>query len=68
MDAITRHGVLAPSHCRRGVCGTCQTTVLTGEIDHRDLVLTTEQRARGNAMMICVSRAAPGCDRIVLDL
>jgi len=67
LNAITRRGVDAPSLCRRGICGTCETTVLAGSIEHRDLVLTKKERAQNNRMMICVSRAAPGCDRIVLD-
>jgi hypothetical protein len=46
--------------------GTCETLVLAGEVDHRDSVLTPEQQARGDSMLICVSRAA--CPRLVLDL
>lgn len=68
LDAVTRHGVVVPYSCRRGVCGTCETTVLAGEIDHRDLVLTSEERTESNSMMICVSRAAAGCERIALEL
>jgi ferredoxin len=51
---------------RREICGTCETAVLSGEIDHRDSVLNDEERAAGDTMMICVSRAKS--DRLVLDL
>ena len=54
------------SSCGEGICGTCEATVLSGEIDHRDSVLTDRQRAAGNTMMTCVSRA--NGDRLVLDL
>jgi ferredoxin len=59
-------GVLALSSCRVGTCGTCETPIVSGEIDHRDSVLTPEEQDDNWAMMICVSRAA--CPRIVLEL
>lgn len=52
--------------CQDGVCGTCETVVLRGEVDHRDSVLTAEEQNAGNRMMICVSRARSG--ELVLDL
>lgn len=48
--------------CREGVCGTCETRVLSGTPEHRDYVL---DGADTGTMMICVSRAA--CARLVLD-
>ncbi|MGW3199921.1 PDR/VanB family oxidoreductase [Streptomyces sp. NPDC001118] len=50
--------------CEQGFCGTCQQRVLEGEIDHRDELLTDEERA--DSMLICVSRARG--DRLVLDM
>ncbi|MFE0102148.1 PDR/VanB family oxidoreductase [Streptomyces sp. NPDC059009] len=50
--------------CEQGFCGTCQQRVLEGEIDHRDELLTDAER--GDAMLICVSRARG--ERIVLDM
>lgn len=52
--------------CREGTCGSCETTVLAGDIDHRDSLLTAEEQACGNTMMLCVSRARS--DVLVLDL
>lgn len=52
--------------CRNGVCGTCETAILEGEADHRDLYLDEEEQAEQKTMMICVSRAKG--KRIVLDL
>lgn len=54
------------SSCEEGYCGTCETRVLGGVPMHRDTVLTTEERARGDRMMICVSRSES--PRLVLDL
>lgn len=52
--------------CQRGDCGICQTDVLEGEPDHRDVVLSDEERAGGKVMQICVSRART--PRLKLDL
>lgn len=66
LDVVEDNGVLVVSSCRTGTCGTCQTPVLEGEIEHRDSVLTPGEQEDGDTMMICVSRAA--CPRLVLDL
>lgn len=55
----------AAGSCEQGICGTCITTVLAGEPDHRDTLLSDAQRA-GGQMLICVSRAVG--DRLILDL
>ena len=51
--------------CEEGTCGSCETTVLEGEVDHRDGLLTDAERAAGS-MLICVSRSRS--DRLVLEL
>lgn len=55
-----------PFSCEEGVCGSCETRVLEGEVDHRDSILTAAERATNKVMMVCVS----GCKspRLVLDL
>lgn len=52
--------------CGEGECGSCITDVLDGDIDHRDSYLTEDERAAGDCMCICVSRARGPL--IVLDL
>jgi ferredoxin-NADP reductase len=66
LEAVGTVGVEVLSSCRQGVCGTCETTVLAGEPDHRDAVLEDHERQAGDCMFICVSRARS--DRLVLDL
>jgi ferredoxin len=65
LSALGEAGVLVPSTCREGTCGSCETTVIDGEIDHRDSVLGPDERARHDTMMVCVSRARS--PRLVLD-
>lgn len=53
--------------CQQGYCGTCVQRVVSGAVDHRDGLLTAEQRELGQ-MLVCVSRAEQAGDRLVLDL
>jgi ferredoxin-NADP reductase len=59
-------GIDVPSSCEEGTCGTCETSILEGEPEHRDSVLSEEGRTACRSMMICVSRCAGR--RLVLDL
>ncbi|WP_258371776.1 PDR/VanB family oxidoreductase [Curtobacterium sp. MCBD17_023] len=61
-------GAFVLSSCREGTCGTCETPVLEGSVDHRDTVLSPAEQADDRTMMVCVSRAAAGCPRLVLEL
>lgn len=54
------------SSCEEGFCGACETTVLEGVPEHRDTILTDEERERSGTMMICVGRSCS--KRLVLDL
>ncbi|WP_238418767.1 PDR/VanB family oxidoreductase [Gordonia sp. 'Campus'] len=66
LDVLGVSGVVAPASCREGICGTCETGVVSGEVDHRDSILSPEERAENESMMICVSRCTSG--RLVLEL
>lgn len=66
LACLEREGVDVPWSCREGLCGSCQTQVLAGEIDHRDMVLTAEEQRAGRTMMVCVSRARGAA--LTLDL
>ncbi len=57
LEAARGIGALVLSSCETGTCGTCETPVLEGAIEHRDSVLTADEQAAGDRMMICVSRA-----------
>ena len=59
-------GIKVDSSCREGVCGTCETRVLSGTPCHRDSVLSEDERAEGDYMMVCVSRAKG--DLLELDI
>jgi len=63
LEALRNHGLDVPSSCESGTCGTCRTRLVSGEADHRDLVLAADERASN--IMVCVSRARS--DEIVID-
>jgi ferredoxin-NADP reductase len=65
-DAVQDHGISVLGSCHEGICGTCETVVLDGDVDHRDSVLNDEEKASNETMMICVSRCRSG--RLTLDL
>jgi vanillate O-demethylase ferredoxin subunit len=52
--------------CQRGDCGICQCGVISGIPDHRDVILSDQEKASNKVMQICVSRAKS--ERLVLDL
>ena len=54
------------SSCEEGIYGSCETTVVSGIPDHRDSVLTDDERSATKTMMICCS--ASESDRLVLDI
>lgn len=55
LEALRANGHRIPSSCESGTCGSCRMRLVAGEADHRDLVLTEEERR--TSIMVCVSRA-----------
>ncbi|MFD4763564.1 PDR/VanB family oxidoreductase [Streptomyces sp. NPDC058439] len=66
LATVQEAGVEVLYSCTEGTCGTCETDVLAGGVDHRDSVLTAQERACNETMMVCVSRAKG--PRLTLDL
>ncbi len=60
LDAILAAGIDVACDCREGLCGSCEVTVLEGDIDHRDMVLTRSERNENRRMMSCCSRLRNG--------
>jgi ferredoxin-NADP reductase/nitrite reductase/ring-hydroxylating ferredoxin subunit len=66
LEALARRGVIVPSSCQQGACGTCLVRVLQGEPDHQDVYLNDSEKARNDRMLVCVSRAKSS--HLVLDV
>lgn len=56
LDALREAGIDVPSDCEEGLCGTCEVAVVSGEVDHRDKVLSHAEHKDGRRMMACCSR------------
>lgn len=67
MEVLEEAGMDVLCSCREGVCGSCETALLGGTADHRDSVLSDDEKAQNSRIMICVSRSRTG-ERLVLDL
>jgi vanillate O-demethylase ferredoxin subunit len=66
LEVLLEAGIATEHSCTEGVCGSCETRVLDGVPDHRDLILTEEEKQAGKTMMICCSGSRT--ERLVLDL
>ena len=66
LELVEAAGVPITTSCYEGVCGSCVAKVLEGVPDHRDSVLTAEQKASGEVMILCTSLSRT--ERLVLDL
>lgn len=65
LEVMEELGLPVISSCREGTCGTCETEILSGSADHRDSILTDEEKAADESMMICCSRGRG--TRLVID-
>lgn len=66
LETLQNAGIEVPRSCEQGICGTCEVGVLSGEVDHRDSILSASERAANTTMMTCVSRAKSS--RLLLDI
>lgn len=66
LEALENQGLEIDYSCRGGACGLCKTTVLDGDVEHRDFYLTDEEKSSNKLIMPCVSRCKS--DLLALDL
>lgn len=59
LEMLEERGCEPLYFCQRGECGLCAVDVvsLEGDLDHRDVFLSADQRAQGRQLCACVSRA-----------
>jgi ferredoxin-NADP reductase len=66
LEVLLDAGIDADYSCELGICGACETRVISGIPEHRDSILSDEEQASNTKVMICCA----GCktERLVLDL
>ncbi len=57
LEALENADVRVPFSCREGMCRSCEVPLLAGEAEHRDFVLSDEEREAHKCILPCVSRA-----------
>jgi len=65
-DVLTEAGISIDVKCSDGLCGVCKCSLVAGEVEHRDFVLSAEQRK--TSIILCQSRAATANATIEVDL
>lgn len=65
-NALIDAGIDVPLSCEQGICGTCLTTVLEGIPDHRDMILSDDEKAENKLITVCCSRGKT--PTLVLDI
>ncbi|WP_413719752.1 reductive dehalogenase [Silicimonas sp. MF1-12-2] len=65
-DALARIGIHVDVKCSDGICGVCKCGLVSGDVEHRDFVLSKAQRK--DAIILCQSRAAEPDGVIEIDL
>ena len=64
IDALARSGVEIPTSCQSGLCGTCKTRYISGDVEHGDCILSEEEHQE--YFTPCISHIKSGT--LVLDL
>ena len=65
-DALLEAGVRVDLKCSDGLCGVCRCGVVSGDVEHRDFVLSAAERKV--SMILCRSRAAAPEGVVEIDL
>jgi len=65
-QALSAAGLNIPEKCSDGICGVCKCGLVSGEVEHRDFVLSNSQRKTD--IILCQSRAAHDGGIIEIDL
>jgi len=65
-DVLAENGVSVDVKCSDGICGVCKCGLVSGEVEHRDFVLSKTQRE--TSIILCQSRAEDPNGIIEIDL
>ncbi len=65
-DVLADNGIHVDVKCSDGLCGVCKCGLVSGEVEHRDFVLSKTQRE--TSIILCQSRAAQKDGTIEVDL
>jgi vanillate O-demethylase ferredoxin subunit len=64
IEALARSGIEVPTSCQSGLCGTCKTRYISGDVEHGDCILSDAEHQE--YLTPCISHIKSGT--LVLDL
>ncbi len=64
IDALAKIGIDVPTSCQSGLCGTCKTRYISGDVEHGDCILSEAEHQE--YLTPCISHVKSGT--LVLDL
>jgi len=64
IDALARSGIDVSTSCQSGLCGTCKTRYISGDVEHGDCILSDDEHQE--FLTPCISHIKSGT--LVLDL
>ena len=65
-DVLQEAGVQIDVKCSDGICGVCKCGIVSGDVEHRDFVLSNKQRE--TSLILCQSRAADPDGVLEIDI
>ena len=65
-EVLADNGIHVDVKCADGICGVCKCGIVSGEVEHRDFVLSAKQRE--TSIILCQSRAKNANDTIEINL
>ncbi|RDV29237.1 oxidoreductase [Alteromonas aestuariivivens] len=66
LDVLHDNGYDIDNVCGEGICGACLINVVDGEVEHRDGILSEDEKSANDIMTLCCSRAKS--DTLVIEL
>ena len=66
LEVLRKNGIEISTSCEQGICGSCETKVVSGIPEHRDSLLSDAEKSSNKVMMVCCSGSKS--DLLVLDL
>src|SRR6476620_8026488 len=70
LDALLEAGVAYPFGCRGGVCGSCKSALISGQVDlrgHDEFALTLQEERQG-LVLVCCSFPRSDCEVAWVDV
>ena len=65
-EVLNDNGIHVDMKCDDGICGVCKCGLISGEVEHRDFVLSGKQRT--DNIILCQSRASTKGGVVEIDL